>query len=46
VARREEKRSMCGTLVGKSEEKNHLVELGVIGRIILKWNRLAGHRLI
>ena len=43
VACRGEKRSMYRALVGEPEENNHLVELGVIGRIVLKWNRMAGH---
>jgi len=46
MAYRGERRNMYRALVGEPEEKNHLVELGVIGRVILKWNRVAGHRLI
>ena len=41
-----EKRNMYRALVGKPKEKNHLVALGVFGRIILKWNRMAGHTFI
>lgn len=36
MACRGEKRNMYSALVDKPEEKNHLVELCVIGRIILK----------
>lgn len=35
LACRRGKRSMYRALVGKPEERNNLVELGVIGRIIL-----------
>ena len=46
MAYRGERRNMYRALVGEPEKRNHLVELGVIGRVILKWNRVAGHRLI
>jgi hypothetical protein len=39
-----EMRNMCKILVGKPEGRNHLEDLGVDGRIILKWilkNRLG-----
>jgi len=37
VASMEERRGACRVVVGKSEGKNHLEDLGVDRRIILKW---------
>jgi hypothetical protein len=37
IARMGETRNAYNILVGKSEGKNHLENLGVDGRIILKW---------
>jgi hypothetical protein len=39
-----EKRGACRALVGKPEERNHLEDPGIDGRIILKWifERLDG----
>jgi hypothetical protein len=42
---KEAKRNIYRALVGKPEGKNNLVDLEVDERIILKWNRMAGHRL-
>jgi hypothetical protein len=45
VVCRWKKRNIYRALVGKPEGKNNLIYLGVDGRIILKWNRMAAHRL-
>jgi hypothetical protein len=37
VARVEEKRNVCGVLVGRPELTDRLENLGVDGRIIIKW---------
>jgi hypothetical protein len=37
IARVEERRGLCGILVGRPEGGDHLGDPGVDGRIILKW---------
>jgi hypothetical protein len=37
VARMEEMRNSYNILIGKSERKNHLEDLGIDGGIILEW---------
>jgi hypothetical protein len=34
----EERRGVYRVFVGKREGKNHLKDLGIDGRVILKWN--------
>jgi hypothetical protein len=36
VACMEDRRGACRVLVGKPERKNHMIDLGIDGRIVLK----------
>jgi hypothetical protein len=38
VERLRKRRGVYGGLVGKPEERDHLEEAGIDGRIILRWN--------